>query len=70
VREATYQELQETLASTEDDVRSFLLGMSKYSEAAADSAAEQPLGFLVGGSWAAAQPRLLRAQGPTPLCVF
>eukprot|EP00962_Isochrysis_galbana_P017695 scaffold5087_cov125-Isochrysis_galbana.AAC.2 len=37
----------------------------------ADSAAaEQPLGFLVGGSWAAAQPRLLRAQGPTPLCVF
>lgn len=40
VREATYQELQESLASTEDDVRSFLLGMSKYCEAAADSAAE------------------------------
>jgi len=40
VREATYQELQESLASTEDDVRSFLLGMSQYCEAAAANAAE------------------------------
>jgi hypothetical protein len=40
VREATYDELQESLASTEGAVRSFLSDMSEYCKAAAGNAAE------------------------------
>lgn len=40
VREVSYDELTESLASTEDAVRAFLSGMSDYCEAAAGNAAE------------------------------